>query len=258
MAYYLIFAFFPLIMVVHASFSMAFAEFDIENTFFYTLLPGTLKELVDMYLSEIGGNGNLSFLFLGIVLTVFTLTRFMKSFKRTVRRIYGTTGLVSPFFDVIGSAIFSVLIVAAFYVSLILLILGGQITDFLQANFAGLNLVGIESLSRFLFTATVISAVVFVLYFFVPGVAQTPFDFIFGTLIASVGWVVVSWAFAFYMDRFSDYSLIYGSIGAFIMLLLWIYMSCLILLVGALFNACVYRQRRLRRHNKQTTSIERK
>lgn len=244
MAYFMIFAFFPLLMIIHASFSMAIAEFDIENTFFHSLLPNVLEELVDAYIDGISENSNLSFLLLGIVLTVITLTKFTKSFKRTIRRIYGAKQPKNPIADFGSSVVFSVLIIAAFYVSLILLILGGQITAFIKSYFGVLEIVGIEVFSRFFFTSAVIFAVVLLLYRFIPGVAQTAADFIPGTLISSFGWVIVSGIFSFYMDNFANYSLIYGSIGAFIMLLLWIYMSCLILLAGATFNALVYRRRR--------------
>ena len=96
MAYFLVFAFFPLLMVVHASLSMAIQGFDIENTFFYTLLPDALEDLVAAYIQYIGQNSNLSYLVLGIVLTVYTLTRFMKSAKRTVRRIFRSHGYAFP------------------------------------------------------------------------------------------------------------------------------------------------------------------
>lgn len=61
MAYFLVFAFFPLLMVVHASLSMAIQGFDIQNTFFYTLLPNALEELVDTYLQHIGNNATFPF-----------------------------------------------------------------------------------------------------------------------------------------------------------------------------------------------------
>ena len=240
MAYFLIFAFFPLLMVIHASFSMAIQGFDIENTFFYSLLPNVIEDLLDTYIQHISANSNMSFLVLGIVLTVYTLSKFMKSTKRTVRRIYRSHGYSLPIAEWGVSIVLSVLIIVAFYVSLFLLILGGQILAFIERTFPVFNVIKIQSISRFLFTAAVIYSVVTLFYLWIPNVRQKLYDVFPGTLFTSVCWVLVSSVFSFYMNHFSNYSVIYGSIGAFIMLLLWIYMSCLILLVGAVINAVLY------------------
>lgn len=240
MAYSLIFAFFPLLMVIHASFSMVFNEFNIEETFFYSMLPRMIEELLDTYIEHISGNSNLSFLILGILLTLYTLTRFMKSMKRTVRRIYGSKNSRKPLAETGISMAFSVLLIAAFHVSLILLILGGQILDFIESHFTGISIIEIKTLSRFIFTSAIIFSVVLLFYYWIPNVYHKARHFIPGTLFASASWVLVSGIFSFYMNNFSNYSVIYGSIGAFIMLLIWIYMSCLILLIGACINAVLY------------------
>lgn len=241
MAYFLIFAFFPLLMVIHASFSIFIAGFEIEKTFFYSLLPEAIGELVDSYVEHIGGNSNISYLFIGIVLTVYTLTRFMKSLKRTVRKLYNSEDSGNSLSEAIMSILFSVLIIAAFFVSLFLLILGGQIVEYIENNLLFLDLLKIRAVSRFVFTSGIIFSIILLLYYRIPKVKHNAKHFIPGTLFTTVAWLAASGIFSFYMDNFSNYSLIYGSIGAFIILLIWIYMSCLMLLIGAGINAVLYR-----------------
>lgn len=240
MAYFLVFAFFPLLMVIHASLSMAIQGFDIESTFFYTLLPDALEDLVGTYIQYVGQNSNFSYLVLGIILTVYTLSRFMKSAKRTVRRIFRSHGYTFPLAEWGISIVVSVLIIVAFYVSLFLLILGGQILAFLQTYIPFFGLLHIQTISRILFTGATIYMVVTLFYLWIPNIHQSFWDVLPGTVFTSLCWVLVSTVFSFYMNHFSNYSLVYGSIGAFIMLLLWIYMSCLILLLGAVVNAALY------------------
>ena len=50
------------------------------------------------------------------------------------------------------------------------------------------------------------------------------------------GWVVVSLLFSLYVENAGRYSLIYGSIGAIIVLLLWLYLAASMMLIGAEFN----------------------
>ena len=46
----------------------------------------------------------------------------------------------------------------------------------------------------------------------------------------------LSWLYAAYVDNFAHYSLLYGSIGAVIVLLIWLYMSATVLILGAELN----------------------
>lgn len=63
-----------------------------------------------------------------------------------------------------------------------------------------------------------------------------------GALLFVVGWVLASVAFAFYVSNFGAYNRTYGSIGAVIILLIWLYWSNLLLLIGGELNAVLARR----------------
>lgn len=58
-----------------------------------------------------------------------------------------------------------------------------------------------------------------------------------GALFASIGWIGASALFSLYVSFFEHYSNVYGSFGAIVILLLWMYWSFLIILLGAELNA---------------------
>jgi membrane protein len=58
-----------------------------------------------------------------------------------------------------------------------------------------------------------------------------------GAAIATIVWVGASWAFSFYLQNFADYNATYGSLGAVIGLMMWTWISVIILIVGAEINA---------------------
>ena len=58
-----------------------------------------------------------------------------------------------------------------------------------------------------------------------------------GTIFAVAFWIVASWAFSLYVTRFNSYDTTYGSLGAVIVLLLWFWISALIVLIGATIDA---------------------
>lgn len=55
-------------------------------------------------------------------------------------------------------------------------------------------------------------------------------------LFATIGWVLFSVIYAYYIANFSNYTVIYGALGAFTLFMLWIYFCILILLIGAEIN----------------------
>lgn len=65
-----------------------------------------------------------------------------------------------------------------------------------------------------------------------------------GAILAAVTWAAGSVGFSAYLTYFANYNRIYGSIGAVIALLVWLYMSAYVVLFGAVVNAELTRSRR--------------
>src|SRR4029077_20871275 len=61
-----------------------------------------------------------------------------------------------------------------------------------------------------------------------------------GAVLATGMWFSVTMLFGWYLQHYADYSIIYGSLGAAIALLVWMYMISLVVLVGAEFNAMLF------------------
>jgi membrane protein len=61
-----------------------------------------------------------------------------------------------------------------------------------------------------------------------------------GATLATAMWFSSTLLFGWYLQHYADYSLIYGSLGAAIALLVWMYMVSLVVLVGAEFNAMIF------------------
>jgi membrane protein len=58
-----------------------------------------------------------------------------------------------------------------------------------------------------------------------------------GAIFATLGWILVSLGFSMYVSSFANYSATYGSIGGIIVLMMWLYFSGTILMVGGQINA---------------------
>ena len=86
-----------------------------------------------------------------------------------------------------------------------------------------------------------ISAIVMVmLYRFGPDRHPHKFRFIWpGALLASVLWILAGALFSIYVQNWGNYSATFGSVSAAVVLMLWMYNSAQILVLGAAFNAAI-------------------
>jgi membrane protein len=76
-------------------------------------------------------------------------------------------------------------------------------------------------------------------YYFLPDVKQR-FRFITpGSVLGTLTWLLATWGFTQYVEYFGTFNVTYGSIGGVIVLLLWLYVSSVIFILGGELNATI-------------------
>ena len=58
-----------------------------------------------------------------------------------------------------------------------------------------------------------------------------------GSIVVTLAWAVISLGFTFYVNNFGSYNETYGAIAGVIVLMLWLYLTCYLVLLGAEINA---------------------
>ena len=77
-----------------------------------------------------------------------------------------------------------------------------------------------------------------VLYRFGPSREKAKWRWLtWGSVLATIVWLIASWVFSYYLQNFADYNATYGTLGAVIGFMMWTWISVIILLVGAELNA---------------------
>lgn len=98
-------------------------------------------------------------------------------------------------------------------------------------------------LARWAIAALVILSGIAVLYRFGPNRRPRRWGLLSpGALFAVASWAAVSIGFSFYVSNFGNYNQVYGSIGAVIAMLIWLWISSFLVLLGAAYNAQLGRQ----------------
>src|SRR5207237_4335681 len=85
-------------------------------------------------------------------------------------------------------------------------------------------------------------AAVLLLYRLTPNLALPWRWHVPGAVVSVVGWLLTTAAFAVYVANFGKFNATYGAIGGVVVLLLWLYLSSLVMLLGAEINQVLAEQ----------------
>jgi membrane protein len=92
----------------------------------------------------------------------------------------------------------------------------------------------------------IVSFMFALLYYAAPNVKHPKFQWVSpGGLLAVVLWIIASALFAFYVANFASYNKTYGSLGGVIVFLVWLWITNIVILLGAEFNAELERGRQI-------------
>ncbi len=130
-----------------------------------------------------------------------------------------------------------VLLVAASFLVFISDLLVKHIAS--QSGFLGTGLLSTWRLLSWPSALSIVSAAFAFIYRYGPSYWQPGTPIWPGAVLAAISWATISGLFRFYVSHFGDYNRAYGAVGAVIVLLLWLYLSSLVLLVGNLLNVIV-------------------
>jgi len=201
-------------------------------------LPREAATLFTDVVSEVTSNTSGGLLSFGLLFTLWSASSGLYAIMQQLNITYDVKEGRS-FWRVRGVALlltvmFLVMIVGAFA----LVVFGGVVQDWL-ASFMGQSslLLGFFAALRWIIIIGLILMGFAIIYYFGPDVEQK-FQFITpGSIIGSALLIAASVGFSFYVSNFSDYTATYGSIGAVIILLLWLYLAGLVILLGSEVNA---------------------
>ena len=129
----------------------------------------------------------------------------------------------------------SVLVITA----LLLMLWGGKIADFLAAQYqlGGFFPIAWKTLQWPLVFAFMVTAFALI-YYYAPDVKQQKWKWLTpGSATGVILWLLVSFGFKIYLGFFDSYSATYGSLGAVIVLMLWLYFTGAAILIGSEVNS---------------------
>jgi membrane protein len=240
LAYYFIFALFPFFIFLTA----LLAYLPIPNLMdqiiglLAQVMPSEALTLVQENLSALLSEPRGGLLSFGILAALWTSSSAIVAMSDALNHADNVEE-GRPFWKVRGMAILLTIGLSIFIIgSIVLLMFGPQIGRWL-ADFVGLGRafeIAWNTLRWPVILFLVMTAIAMI-YHFTPDVEQSWKWITPGSLFAVALWLVASLGFSYYVNNFGAYDKTYGTIGAIIVLLTWMYVSNLVILIGGEINA---------------------
>lgn len=238
MAYYFLLSMFPLLIVLFTLLPYLPVPHQDLLEVIRGYAPVEAMDLIEKNLKEIMHNRNGGLLSIGIIGTIWAASNGINAIVGAFNKAYNVKESRS-FFVSNGMAILLTLgMILVFIIAIALPIFGRQIGVYLFSQF-GLQhqfLIIWEAL-RWLVSALVLFIIFSVLYWIAPNVKLRCRSAFSGAAFSTVGWIAASVALSFYVNNFNSYSFMYGSIGAIIVLMTWLYITAFIIILGGEINA---------------------
>lgn len=250
LAYNLLLSFFPFIILLLTLLGYSSLKSDDVLAMFNNILPKDVFNLVKKTVVEIVDTKRGGLLSISMITTIWTASNGFNAVIRGLNKAYDEKE-ERPFWKVQLISILCTLGLALIIIIAIVLLVFGDIGGkffIKQLNYSPL----IEYLIDFLryFIGLIVMLMVFnALYKYTPSKRLTWIETFPGAAFTTIGWTLTSVGFSYYVNHFGNYSKIYGSIGAIIALMSWLFFSSVIILIGGEINATIsYRKLNLGKH----------
>lgn len=247
LAYYLLFAIFP--FLIFLSSLLGLLELDISAIVqaLSPILPVQVLEVAETYLNYVSQTSSSTILWFSLVFTIYFPMRAAKCLMFAVRRAYHLPAPKNRFIYTFKILLYTVFLLVTIALSLVLATVGERVLEIL-GRWIDLPVLFVELWMnlRFVVLGVVVFAAVGLLYVMAQDERQSAGDVLPGAAFSLVVWLVLSAVYSFYVENFSNYSLIYGTLGTVIVLLIWLYLTAVVLIMGAEMNDSLIALRRER------------
>ncbi|GAC1406985.1 MAG: YihY/virulence factor BrkB family protein [Burkholderiaceae bacterium] len=243
LAYHTLFSLFPFIIFLLALLSyLNLAEmFAWIRGHAQLVLPPPAMEQLNVVLSEvqIPKAGLLS---TGAALSLWLSSRGVRALMKALNVAYGAAESRPGWKRIPLSIAFTLALMVMLIAAALLMTIGPRVLQWLSAQ-VGLKTLFVITWTWMRWPAVLIllMAGVATVYYAAPNVDHQFQIVSVGSALSVTAWITGSIGFSYYVDHFSSYSVMYGSIGAVIVLLFYLYLSAAVLLFGAEINAVIER-----------------
>lgn len=238
LAYSLLFAFFPFLIFVMTLIGFSSIRSEEVLDLFSKIMPYQVYSLIKNTVVEVVDTKNGNLLSFSLIVTIWAsisgfnavIKGLNKAYKENERRGFLKVQMVS--------LIFTFGLVLVIFSMAFLMVFASVNEAFIERT------IGYPQITSYIWDVIKYLILVFgmififaALYRYTPTKKYEWKDVAWGAVFSTVGWIIASFGFSFYVNNFGNYSKLYGSIGTVIVLMVWLFIGSFIVILGGELNS---------------------
>lgn len=242
MTYHFVLAMFPMLIFLLTLLPV----FNIDQSRITDMLssaPSETSSIIKSVIGDVTKNSSGGLLSVGLILAIWSASNGMTAIMNSFNVAYDVEDSRNGILLKLLSVVFTIVMGFVFLIAMALPTLGSAISHYLFGP------LGLDSQIKWIFTLLrvvlpliIILLLFIVLYSVAPNVKTKFRSVLPGAIFTSVIWLLGSFAFGWYISNFGNYSKTYGSIAGIIILLIWLYLTSFIIIIGAEINAIIHQR----------------
>ena len=245
LTYYLLFAIFPLLIFV--STLLGVLELDIASitAVLAPILPSDVVDIIRTYLEYVAANQSRQLLWFSLVFSIWFPMRSTGCLMHSLRKAFGRSAPENILLGQLRTLLFTIWMIFVIGLTLALVVVGRRALYFLS-GFLPLSetFISVWGYLRFIILGLVMAISLGILYQLALGQRRPLREVLPGVGSSLAAWLLLSMAFSYYVENMARYAQLYGSIATIVVVLLWLYMTGQVLILGAELSASLIHRKK--------------
>ena len=245
LTYYLLFALFPLLIFVSTLLGILELDIDSITAGLAPLLPADVVGVVRSYLEYVAANQSRQLLWFSLIFSIWFPMRSTGCLMHSLRKAFGRSAPENILLGQLRTLLFTIWMIFVIGLTLALVVVGRRALYFLS-GFLPLSetFISVWGYLRFIILGLVMAISLGILYQLALGQRRPLREVLPGVGSSLAAWLLLSMAFSYYVENMARYAQLYGSIATIVVVLLWLYMSGQVLILGAELSASLIHRKK--------------
>lgn len=245
LTYYLLFALFPLLIFVSALLGILELDIDSITAVLTPLLPVDVVGVVRSYLTYVAANQSRQLLWFSLIFSIWFPMRSTGCLMHSLRKAFGRSAPENMLLTQLRNLLFTVWMILVIGLTLVLVVVGRRALHFLSRIVPlSETFISVWGYLRFIILGLVMAISLGILYQLALGQRRPLREVLPGVGSSLAAWLLLSMAFSYYVENMARYAQLYGSIATIVVVLLWLYMSGQVLILGAELSASLIHRKK--------------
>ncbi len=208
------------------------------------LVPSEVLYIIKLTLKEIVKSISGGTLTVGLIIVLWGASNVIRIIMKAINKAYGVNETRSFLRKSGLSMVIVLLLTFVMFIATNIVFLWSFAIKFLT-KFIASDIINITLFVRWPISFGALFFILYIIYYFAPNIKTSKrlrmLSSLPGALFFCIFWLLASWIFNMYIDNIAPYNALYGTLGTFIVLLIWLYYTSLIILVGGEINSEIFK-----------------